>query len=52
MEFATSTIFFFLIIFHLRDFLLLHFFLLHDLEDTIVDVKDRMIRGVDFTILH
>ena len=38
--------------FHHHDFVLLHFFLLHELEDNVIDVKEKMRKGVNFTILH
>ena len=38
--------------FHHHDFISLSFFLLHDLKDIVIDVKDKMRRGFNFTILH
>ena len=35
-----------------RDFIFLPFFLLHELEDIIVDVKEKKKKGVSFTVLH
>ena len=38
--------------FHHYDFISIHFFLLRELDDTVVDVKEKMRKGVNFTILH
>lgn len=35
-----------------HDFISIPFSLLHDLVDTIINVKDIMKKGVNFTILH
>ena len=35
-----------------RDFISIPFFLLHDLVDMVIDVKEKMRKGVNFTILH
>ena len=38
--------------FHHHDHIFIPFFLLHDLIDAVVNVKDKMRKGVKYTILH
>ena len=38
--------------FHHHDFISLPLFLLHKLEDIVIDVKEKMKKWVNFTILH
>ena len=35
-----------------RDFISISFFLLHDVVDTVTDVKEKMKKRVNYTILH